>query len=212
MVAEHLKDKPYELRWRYDFYKDLTKVANIGENTYDTNNLREKDLKEIESEFGYLRNMETFYHVIGNDLSALVKEGVSYIDFVNEGCPNPDGKTYSFKQYWETSLGDILFDYEGNDASFSKEGLYQFENDTFPCYTKVIENGKIYADYVKGFFWADTKCPENELETAELPENHKRMLSGTIKKSSLEERIRTASRVKENLPREEKQSDKELCK
>lgn len=174
MVAEFLKNKHYELRWRFEFFENLQKISHINDLDY-AGRYHKNDAMESNNEFWYLKSMADFNICMGERLSSLVKNGVQYVDLVCEGCPNNNGNTYSYLIYWENSFGDILVDCKGKDGVFSEKGLYQFSNEGLPLHTKVIENRRVYVDYIHGFFWNE-KNNEEDLDVAILPYNHQQLL------------------------------------
>lgn len=145
MVAEiiknYTKENPYRLRWRWDFDPTLESVLTINGDDPQT----EEERNELKDQYGYLKNVAAFVKAM--KLPINLRDGSRYIDYVNEGWPNPDGLTYSFRQYWRTSKGTEVFDYEGNNAPFSKEGLFQFDDSTYPTLTRVVEDGYGIYDY-----------------------------------------------------------------
>lgn len=156
MVSDRIKDytkaNPYELRWRFDFDNSLVSVCNINGEDYDKSHLSDEDKEHIEMAYCYLKSLQAFIKSSGCLTEAQKHELASddtpsYIDYVNLGWANEDGNTYSFAQYWETSNGVKSFAYEEFDAPLSEEGLFQFGLYTFPCMTRVIENGIVTMDY-----------------------------------------------------------------
>lgn len=138
MVAEiiknYTKENPYRLRWRWDFDPTLESVLTINGDDPQT----EEERNELKDRYGYLKCIAAF--VKRMKLPSVLRDGSRYIDYVNEGWPNSDGVTYSFRQYWRTSKGTEVFDYEGNNAPLSEEGLFEFTDDTFPCCTRHVED------------------------------------------------------------------------
>lgn len=156
MVSDEIKDytkaNPYELRWRFDFDNSLITVCNINGDKYDKCNLSDRDKELIEIEYCYLKSLKDFIQSSGCLTETQRHElafdnAPSYIDYVNLGWANKDGNTYSSTEYWETSNGVKSFAYEEFDAPLSEEGLFQFGLYTFPCMTRVIENGIVTMDY-----------------------------------------------------------------
>jgi hypothetical protein len=160
-VRKYTKDHPYDLRWRFEFDETLLSVCNIGGNKYDPNNLSEEEKKEIEEEFGYLRSLKDFMErteFLSESKKAVFSKAdpkCTHIDYVNLAWVNPDKKTYSFKQFWETSDGTRILDNEGDKCQLSEEGLFDFIDDAMnDDYTQIVENGKVATDwktyFVKG--------------------------------------------------------------
>lgn len=142
----------YELRWCFDFDPSLLSVCNINGENYNPHCLSEEEKEIIEDNYTYLKDMDHFVKHSGcltpeQKADLLVDYTASYVDYVNVGWKNKDKKTYSFVQYWESSNGVVSFDYDGDDAPLSKDGLFQFGWDTFPCMTKMMEDGIVIIDY-----------------------------------------------------------------
>ena len=148
IIEDYTEENPYKLVWRFDFDETLVSVCNISGYRYDKNNLTEEDLDDIEQEHGYLKNITTFIEqwIVG-DGKEVLDDGSSYIDYVNEGWPNSDGKTYSGRQYWLTEKGNRLDDCFFDDWELSEDGLFAFDNLELPDITRVFEDEVLGYDY-----------------------------------------------------------------
>lgn len=154
MVAEtnkgYTKENPYRIRWRWDFDPTLESVLTINGDNPKT----EEERNELKDFYEYLK--DTRHFVSAMELSLELNDNSDYIEYVNEGWPNPDDKTYSFYQYWRTSKGTEVFDYEGDNAPFSEEGLFQFDDSPYPCLTRVVEDGYSTYDYRTNTYQEET--------------------------------------------------------
>ncbi len=149
IIEDYTSDDPYRLVWRFDFDESLISVCNINGENYDKNNLSDEDIENIEMDYMYLKNTATFIKdsgICGNSAKVL-DDGSAYIDFVNEGWPNSDGKTYSYREYLLTEKGNRLDLCAGEDAELSDDGFFTFDDIEIPCKTRVFEDGVEMYDY-----------------------------------------------------------------
>ncbi len=150
IIKDYTSEQPYRLTWRYDFDETLISVCNINGERRNKDNLSEEDLDDIKNEYEYLKNTDTFIRYSGlvdSEKGRILNDGSSYIDYVNEGWPNVDGRTYSYREYLITEKGNRLDLYNGNDAELSEEGLFTFDNFEKPLITRVLEDNVQIFDY-----------------------------------------------------------------
>lgn len=178
MVSEDIKgytkEAPYRLTWRFDLDETLESVLTINGDGYRYNNetnreeyvgFDEEERERLTEEYSYLKDTEAFTGFMkqwlgykAEDIKVL-NDGSSYIDYVNEGWPNADGRTFSLRTYWQTEKGTTLLDWEENDVPLSKDGLFIFDDTNLPCRTRTFENGECCYD-----FRADPNTQEQDLE------------------------------------------------
>ena len=159
----YTKQHPFSFVFRFDFDETFLSICNINGEGYDIHNLSDAEKFDIELNYDYLKSFENFLNpkinhtswFYGIDIEAFKNKIKSnnhspkYIDLVNLGYVNPDGQTYSFKQFWRAETGETIdvYDGEGNNAPLSKDGKFNFDDEDLPMYSRVVENDIVILDY-----------------------------------------------------------------
>ena len=148
---------PLEIRYRYDFTDDLTKVCMInGDNINNYKTDEEKE--EFLSQFSYLKDIE---HFISNVKPTINGERISaksfnkdskYIDFVTKGIPKNENE-FLYQEYFEDECRRRSNIYECVGL-FSKntncEKVYDMPDTCdagYDWHTRVIANGEVIYDW-----------------------------------------------------------------
>ncbi len=157
-IKDYTKDAPYKLVWRLDFDSTLKSVCIINGGEKDPDNLTKEEEMSIEAEYGYLKSMEDlvdrwhFDEPLTGEMKRLLLSDdgrkSKWLDVVNEGYPNSDKETYTFKIYFMLDNGTkIDIGWEGNDGILSGDGLFQFDDGWIPMWTRALEDGAVTKDY-----------------------------------------------------------------
>lgn len=156
-VSQFSKDRPYVLRWRFDFDPSLHSVCRINGGKYDPENLSDDDMAKIEEEFGEYKDIKTFCQAWLEkerieDLKDFLADGFAWIDYVCVGIPNKTHAKYHGCEYWELPDGHRSSNCCEYDEEFSSDGCFQFCDDGLPLCTRVFVDGKCTFDYRTGEF------------------------------------------------------------
>lgn len=148
----------YEQRSRFDFTSNLEEVVMINGDSLD-NYDTEKDRQDLLQEFSYLSCLTAFAENMyrfeceselrENFLNSLDKN-TKYLDFVQKGTPEENGKTWFYEEWWEDDKGnktEYLSVPHNNWLSYQGNLYYEFNRDTLPCITRVLSDGKVSYDY-----------------------------------------------------------------
>ncbi len=157
-IKDYTKYAPYKLVWRLDFDSTLKSVCIISGEEKDPDNLTSAEKMEIESEYGYLKSMEAlvdrwhFEEPLTEDMKKVLLSDngrkSKWFDVVNEGYPNPDEQTYTYKIYFMLDNGTkIDLKWEGTDGVLSSDGFFQFDDNWIPMWTRQLEDGVVTKDY-----------------------------------------------------------------
>ncbi len=150
----YTENNPFVMIFRFDFDKTLMSVCNINGEDYDISKLTSEDKDRIACDYEYLKSYKDFINHSGifsqrEKEHLLTLQGIiepEYIDWVCEGFPLLDGKSYGFNEYFRLSTGEGFNHYTGT-APFSDDGLFQFDSVDMPCCTRILENGITTVDY-----------------------------------------------------------------